>query len=114
MILLSRALIKHKPAPLCDRCVAYLIDYVIAGAISWACGAGCIYAIVKDGIRDGVSIGKGMMGLRVVKHGTRQGGTITNSCLRNCCNLCPPLCCCTSERRHFGDYIGGTVVVKDR
>lgn len=111
---MSRTKSRKKTAPLTDRCVAYLIDGVIAGAISWVLGLGCIYWIIRDGIRDGRSIGKGAMNLRVVKHGTRQGASVTNSCLRNCCNLCICLLCITSDRRHFGDYIGGTVVVKDR
>ncbi len=103
---LSRARTKHKPAPLCDRCVAYIIDDFLS----------CIpfYFCFKDGIRDGRSFGKGLMGLRVVKYGTRQGATVRDSCIRNCCNLCVCLLCITSERRHFGDYLAGTVVVKDR
>ena len=110
MNILSRSRSKHKTAPLCDRFVAFLIDYFLS-----AIGLSCIcYPVWKDGIRDGRSFGKGMMGLRVVKHGTRRGATVSNSCIRNCCNICICLLCCTGERRHFGDYIAGTVVVKDR
>lgn len=111
---MSRTRSRSKTAPLADRCVAYLIDGVIAGAISWVLGLGCIYWIIRDGIRDGRSLGKGVMNLRVVKHGTTRGASVTNSCLRNCCNFCICLLCITSERRHFGDYIAGTVVVRDR
>ena len=104
----------QKEAPCGDRCIAYLIDYVIVAAISWACGAGCIYFIIKDGIRDGVSIGKGMMGLRVVKYDTGQPAVIMDSCLRNCCDLCPCILLFTEGKRHVGDYIGGTIVIKDQ
>ncbi len=107
---MSRARSRSRTAPLIDRCIAYVIDGCLSG-----CGLVLIcYPIWKDGIRDGRSFGKGFMGLRVVKHGTRRGATITDSCLRNCCNLCICLLCITSERRHVGDYIAGTVVVRDR
>jgi len=106
---MSRVRTINKPAPLCDRCIAYVVD-----AFLTSCGLGCLcYPIWKDGIRDGRSFGKGMMGLRVVKYGTRQGATVTDSCLRNCCNLCVCLLCVTGDRRHVGDYIAGTMVVKD-
>ncbi|MFX0052740.1 MAG: hypothetical protein ACFE8U_15790 [Candidatus Hermodarchaeota archaeon] len=106
---MSRSRSRTRTAPLLDRCIAYLIDGFLTG-----CGLGLIlYPCWKDGIRGGRSFGKGLMGLRVVKHGTRRGATVTDSCIRNCCNLCVCLLCVTSERRHFGDYIGGTVVIKD-
>jgi len=96
----------QRQAPCADRCVAYIIDDILS----------CIpfYFCIKDGIRDGRSIGKGMMGLRVVKFGTGQPATIVDSCLRNCCGICPCLLLITPGRRRFGDYIGGTIVIKDR
>ena len=101
----QQALIR-KQAPCADRCVAYLIDDILS----------CIpfYFCIKDGIRDGQSIGKGMMGLRVVKLSTSQPATIVDSCLRNCCGICPILLLVTSGRRRFGDLIAGTIVIKDR
>ncbi len=109
----SRQSLIQKQAPCGDRCVAYLIDGVISAAISWALGAGCIYALIKDGIRDGQSIGKGMMGLRVVKFDTGQPATIGASCFRNCLACCPCLLLVTEGKRRFGDYVGGTIVIKD-
>ncbi|MHA2245814.1 MAG: hypothetical protein ACXADY_12685 [Candidatus Hodarchaeales archaeon] len=107
---MSRVRSRSRTAPLCDRCIAFIIDSILTG-----CGLGCLcYPIWKDGIRDGRSFGKGIMGLRVVKHGRREGATVTNSCVRNCCNLCVCVVCITSERRHIGDYLAGTVVVRDR
>lgn len=104
----------QRQAPCGERCVAALIDGVISGAISWALGAGCIYDLIKDGIRDGQSIGKGMMGLRVVKFDTGQPPTIVNSILRNCFMCCPCLLLVTEGKRRFGDYVGGTIVIKDQ
>jgi len=107
---MSRTLVRHKPAPLCDRCIAFLIDDILTG-----CGLGLIlYPCWKDGIRDGRSFGKGMMGLRVVKYGTRQSATVKDSCVRLCCNWCACLLCVTGDRRHLGDYVAGTMVIKDR
>ena len=101
----SQALIQKK-APFMDRCVAYIVDYILS----------CIplYFCIKDGIRDGQSIGKGMMGLRVVKFDTGQPATIMDSCLRNCCGLCPPVALITAGNRRVGDYIAGTIVIKDQ
>jgi uncharacterized RDD family membrane protein YckC len=107
---MSRTRRTYQTAPLCDRCIAYVIDGILSG-----CGLACLcYPIWKDGIRGGRSFGKGLMNLRVVKHGTRTGATVTDSCLRNCCNLCVCLLCITPERRHVGDYIAGTIVIRDR
>ncbi len=97
----------QKQAPCMDRCVAYIIDYIIVGICF-------LYFCFKDGIRDGRSIGKGMMGLSVVKFDTGQPATIMDSCLRNCCNLCPPVLLITEGKRHVGDYIAGTIVIKDQ
>ncbi|MFX1505681.1 MAG: RDD family protein [Promethearchaeota archaeon] len=109
----SQQALIQKQAPCGDRCVAALVDGVISAAISWALGAGCIYDLIKDGIRDGQSIGKGMMGLRVVKFDTGQPATIGSSILRNCFYCCPCLLLVTAGRRRFGDYVGGTIVIKD-
>jgi uncharacterized RDD family membrane protein YckC len=87
---------------------------MIDGCLS-GCGLACLcYPIWKDGMRDGRSIGKGMMGLRVVKYGTGYGATAVDSCFRNVCNFCVCLLCVTREQRHVGDYIAGTIVIKDQ
>ncbi|MHA1994219.1 MAG: RDD family protein [Candidatus Hodarchaeales archaeon] len=101
----SQQALLRKTAPCMDRCIASIID----GFLS------CIpcYPLWKDGIRDGQSFGKGMMGLRVVKFSTGRPATITDSCLRNCFSCCEPLLLITSGRRRFGDYVAGTIVIKD-
>ena len=105
----QQALIQRQ-APCGERCVASLIDDIIVTLIPVA---GWVYACIKDGVRDGQSIGKGMMGLRVVNFNTGQPATISNSCLRNFFMCCPCLLLVTAGRRRFGDYVGGTIVIKD-
>jgi len=102
----SQKALASKSAPLISRCIASLIDGVF----------NCLpcYGLWKDGIRDGQSFGKGMMGLRVVKFSSGQPATIMDSCLRNFCSCCPPLCLITSGRRRFGDMVAGTIVIKDQ
>ncbi|MHA1166185.1 MAG: RDD family protein [Candidatus Hodarchaeales archaeon] len=97
---------QYQAAPCIDRAVAAIIDSFL----------NCIpcYFCWKDGIRDGQSIGKGLMGLRVVNYQTGQGGTIGQSCLRNCCDLCWLVLFITEGRRHVGDLIAGTIVIKDQ
>ena len=101
----SEQALLQKTAPCTDRCIASLVDDVF-NIIP-------CYFLWKDGIRDGQSFGKGMMGLRVVKFSTGQPATITDSCLRNCLSCCPLLLLITSGRRRFGDYVAGTIVIKD-
>jgi uncharacterized RDD family membrane protein YckC len=100
----GQALIQRQ-APCMDRCLAYFIDDIFSVIPFYFC--------IKDGIRDGRSIGKGLMGLRVVKFDTGQPATIMDSCLRNCCSLCPPVLLITAGHRRVGDYIAGTIVIKD-
>ncbi|MHA1967141.1 MAG: RDD family protein [Candidatus Hodarchaeales archaeon] len=101
----GQALIQ-KQAPCIDRCVAYIIDDFLSIIPFYFC--------FKDGIRDGQSIGKGLMGLRVVKFDTGEPAQVMDSCLRNCCDCCPPLLLITAGHRHVGDYIAGTIVIKDQ
>ncbi|MHA1944708.1 MAG: RDD family protein [Candidatus Hodarchaeales archaeon] len=102
----SQQALVRKSAPLVSRCVAAIIDIPF----------NCIpcYGLWKDGIRDGQSFGKGLMGLRVVNFTTGNSATIMDSCLRNFCSCCPPLCLITSGHRRFGDMIAGTIVIKDQ
>lgn len=103
----------QRQAPCADRCVASLIDGVVTSILSVVC-VGVCYAFFKDGIRDGQSFGKGLMGLRVVNFTTGQPATLGGSCLRNLCSCCPLLLFVTKGRRRFGDLIGGTIVIKDQ
>jgi uncharacterized RDD family membrane protein YckC len=103
----SQAL-SRRSAPCLDRCIASIIDSIISGCLILVC-----YPFWKDGIRDGQSFGKGMMGLRVVNFTTGNPASVMDSCLRNFCSCCPPLLLITKGRRRFGDMIAGTIVIKD-
>ncbi len=99
-------------APLVERFVASLVD----GVINNVC---CLYECFKDGIRDGQSIGKGLLDLRVIKFETGEPATVEDSLVRNCFCGCIDFCCCyitvllDADGRRFGDHMAGTVVIKD-
>jgi hypothetical protein len=101
-------------APLGDRCVAYLVDSFIS---QFTCG---IYGCFKDGIRDGQSIGKGLMNLRVVDYRTGLPATIGQSFVRNCLCSCLDGCTCycamltSDDGRRLSDQAAGTIVILDR
>ena len=95
-----------------NRCIAYIIDYIISIPCSIIC-----YPLWKDCYHEGRSIGKGAMGLRVVKMNGSSPACI-DSCLRNICMTfpCGLGCLCVfmnPESRHMGDLIAGTMVVED-
>lgn len=102
-------------APLGDRIIAYCIDAVIIFVLSiFLYIPGIIYALLRDGINQGRSIGKKQMGLRVVRYNTGEPISYGDSCIRNFCDCCVCLAFVDNEHRHVGDYIGGTIVVKDK
>ncbi|MFX0184745.1 MAG: RDD family protein [Candidatus Hodarchaeota archaeon] len=98
--------LEEKSAPCMQRCIAFCID-------------GCFnflpcYFFWKDKIRQGQSFGKGLFGLRVVNFSDGKPITLSNSCLRNFCFCCPAFSLITRGKRRFGDYVAGTIVIKDR
>lgn len=132
-------------APLFERCVAVGIDWIITVTLmiiiiyatgmvfSVETGAFIVtgatfatpflaygYFAVKDCIRGGRSIGKGIMGLRVVDLNSGRPATFIQSSLRNCCcGWCDWYCCyftalLNSDRRRIGDQVAGTVVIRDQ
>ncbi len=104
-------------APITDRCVALLIDDAIASFIPCF---GFIYTWFKDSIREGQSVGKGFMGLRVVDFRTGIPASCEQSFIRNCCPGCIDGCCCyfiaflDENGRRIGDHAAGTVVILDQ
>ena len=106
-----------RPAEFPDRCVASLIDDAIASAIPCF---GFLYTWFKDAIRDGQSVGKGFMGLRVVDFQTGVPASFDQSFTRNCCPGCFDVCCCylmvliDENGRRIGDHAAGTIVVQDQ
>jgi uncharacterized RDD family membrane protein YckC len=107
-------------APMGERCIALLIDNAISSIFSYVFCVGFIYDIIKDGIREGQSIGKGLMGLRVVDFQTGMPATMGQSFIRNCCPGCLDGCCCylvaliDQDGRRIGDQAAGTVVILDK
>lgn len=107
-------------APMGERCIALLIDGAISSIFSYVFCVGFIYDIIKDGIREGQSVGKGLMGLRVVDFQTGMPATMGQSFIRNCCPGCLDGCCCylvalmDQDGRRIGDQAAGTVVILDK
>lgn len=107
----------RKPAEIPDRCVALLIDEAI---VSFIPCFGCIYEWFRDGIREGQSVGKGFMGLRVVDYQTGIPASYEQSFMRNCCPGCIDGCCCyltaliDENGRRIGDHAAGTIVIQDQ
>ena len=124
---------RFRVAGLGNRIIAWIIDYILTGiCMCICCPVGCLYALCKDGIRDGRSIGKGMMGLRVVKADTGSGAGYGASIVRNCTPCCTAgicgcfscfilaypwgylLCLFNDERQRLGDKLAGTVVIESK
>ncbi|MFX1506725.1 MAG: RDD family protein [Promethearchaeota archaeon] len=106
-----------KPAEFPERCVALLIDDAI---VSFIPCFGFIYAWFKDALREGQSVGKGFMGLRVVDFQTGVPASFEQSFIRNCCPGCLDSCCCylavllDENGRRIGDHAAGTIVIQDQ
>ncbi len=101
-------------APLGDRCGAYFIDNCITSVgCACYCVPGLLYSYFKDGIRRGQSFGKGAVNLRVVNFNTGMPATLSESCIRNFCNVCVCWLLIEPNQRHIGDLIAGTIVIKD-
>lgn len=107
-------------APCVERIFASLIDIGIMSFFTCFVYIGCIYPILKDGIRDGRSFGKGMLNLRVIDYQTGMPATIGQSCIRNClCGFIDSCCCYLAmlvdpDGRRIADHVAGTVVIIDR
>ncbi|MFX0126111.1 MAG: RDD family protein [Candidatus Hodarchaeota archaeon] len=104
--MISPEALEDKAAPCKLRCIAFCID-------------GCFnflpcYYFWKDKIRQGRSIGKGLLGLRVVNFSDGKPITLGSSFLRNFCVCCPVCSLITRGKRRFGDYVAGTIVIKDQ
>ena len=107
-------------AGLGERFIALLIDSCIAGGLMSVFCIGWLYQLGKDSIREGQSIGKGIMGLRVIDLNSGMPATITQSFIRNCLCGCVDASCCflvaliDEDGRRIGDHMAGTVVIIDQ
>lgn len=81
-----------------------------------------VYALIKDGLKNGQSIGKKCMNLKVVSFSSRQNCTKSTSALRNLvstllcfiplgCFIEPIMVLATSDGRKVGDRAADTMVV---
>jgi len=132
---------RYKTGGIGGRIIAYIIDGVVCDIIACCCpclGTCCLaplFACFKDGLRDGRGVGKGMLGLRVVKAETGEGAGYGGSFIRNCTDFCciptllstctlgicaactwvPLLFCLFNEdRQRIGDKVAGTIVIKEK
>ena len=110
------------------RVIAWIIDLlVVLGLWMWLGWlgkvAGCAYVLLRDGLFGGQSIGKRIMGLKVVAHAKRLQCTFLDSIVRNLLWLIPVLDVVVGftglhalmhdpHGRHWGDRLANTQVVK--
>ena len=71
-----------------QRIVAWLIDFLIVAGVSILIGglswfAGAAYILLRDGLFEGQSLGKRIMGLKVVAHQQQLRCTYLDSIVRN-------------------------------
>lgn len=110
------------------RFAAWLIDLVLAlglnalfhGPLGWLLAVG--YWLARDGLFDGQSVGKRLMGLRVVLRAARTRCTIQASVIRNVLWLVPFInlamaatalfeVLTEAQARHWGDRLASTRLV---
>jgi uncharacterized RDD family membrane protein YckC len=114
----------YAPAELGKRFLAALIDGII-GAVLGSLGAlpGIIYLLIKDGLFDGRSVGKKVMGLRVVNVVTGQPCDFKASAIRHVVSIVPcvnaiygiveiVMVLTKPDRRRFGDKWADTMVIE--
>lgn len=82
------AVMASERADFINRCVAKFVDIIIAGAMSqivrlWGPLAGLTYLLIADGILEGRSPGKRLIGLRVVDKYTDKACDLKKSIIRN-------------------------------
>lgn len=107
------ALRGYQLAPLGSRIAAYCIDTIVMSVGEVVCACVCFYGLFKDGLNEGRSVGKNAMHLRVINYNTGAPATYGESCVRNFCSCCPCWLFVDKEHRRIGDYIAGTIVIKD-
>ena len=112
-----------------QRFVAWLIDLLIVLGVGglfhtfgWLVSAG--YWLLRDGLFEGQSVGKRLMGLRVIVLPARTRCTFRESIIRNVLWVVPVInlvmgavagyyvLLTTGSRRHWGDRLANTRVVR--
>jgi len=111
-----------------SRVVAWMIDFLIVFGLwimfQWLGGVvGAAYILLRDGLFDGQSPGKRIMGLKVVAHNDRLRCTFLDSAVRNVLWIIPVVNVVLGftglhdlvhdpRGRHWGDRLANTQVVK--
>jgi uncharacterized RDD family membrane protein YckC len=85
----SPAASAYAPADLTKRIIAAFIDGAIVSLLAPVLLAGFVYHLIKDGLFDGRSVGKKVMGLRVVNVDTGQPCDFKASAVRHGLGLVP-------------------------
>jgi uncharacterized RDD family membrane protein YckC len=120
-----------QPASTTPRVLAAIIDVFIGALAGFVAGfftagigglVGLIYAVVRDGLFDGRSVGKKLMGIRVVALDTGAPCTVPQSVIRHVVSIIPCVgqvyaivevvkFLSDAQKRRFGDYWAGTIVI---
>lgn len=111
-----------------ERLLAWLIDvllivglWTLIGPLSGLVGVG--YLLLRDGLFEGQSVGKRIMGLRVVAHDAQLKCTFLDSIVRNVLWVIPLVQVAMgltglhylmhdAEGRHWGDRLANTRVIR--
>ena len=107
-----------QPGSLTNHFIAELIDEIImvVGAILLVI-PGILYFLLQDGLFEGRSIGKKLMGLKVIKQGTGQPCGYMESTIRNLFMLLGPIeyivVLITKDHKRIGDMVAGTLVINE-
>jgi len=111
-----------------QRILAWLIDALCVLGLSMLVGhlgalVSAVYVLLRDGLFDGQSVGKRIMGLRVVAHQDRRRCSFLDSAVRNVLWVIPIVNCVMGftglhyllhdpHGRHWGDRLANTQVVR--
>ena len=120
------------PANTTSRVLAAVIDVFIGMLAGFVAGfftagigglVGLVYGVVRDGLFDGRSVGKKLMGIRVVSLADGSPCTVQQSAVRHVVSVIPCVgqiyaivevvkLLSDAQKRRFGDYWAGTLVIE--
>jgi uncharacterized RDD family membrane protein YckC len=114
----------YKPAFVGDRFAAALIDGLVIALLGLLGGVpGILYILLKDGLFNGRSLGKKLLGIRVVDVNTGAPCSFKQSAIRHVGTLIPlvhvvygivecVMVIVQSDHRRFGDRWADTIVIE--
>ena len=95
------------------RFLAFFIDSFITILLIPIAGLGFIYFLLHDSMKGGQSVGKRMLGLKVINYETHRPANCSESFGRNCGLICAFTLSFNSDGRHISDLTAGTMVIMD-